>query len=223
VARKSVVARVYDVLDEDVYLRRAIELGVANLSAVAKRIHGDVAPEASSEAVRAAVRRYVSDLEAQESANGLEEVLAGTGFSLRSNISVIQAYQDRRLLVRLQETFRTVGREFNIVSSSNAITVITSDENAGGVVKLIGKENLITQGRGLHAIYLTSGGEIKSTPGFVSFISSLFLRKGINIIEFYSCYTDTVLIVSRADSLKAYELLDRTLGKKPKTEKPQVR
>jgi len=31
--------------------------------------------------------------------------------------------------------------------------------------------------------------------------------EGINVVEFISCYTDTLLVVKEADTAKAYELL----------------
>ncbi len=211
---KSIVARVYDVLDEDIYMRNSIRLGIANLSAVSEKIRAESIPEASAEAVRAAVRRYVAEMEHESEDDGLHKLLANTEFSLKSNISVIQVFQDRQISQRLEEVFKKVGKEFNLISSSHAVTIITGDENAQAIIKLLGKENVAANRRGLHAIYLISGKEIKTTPGFVAFITALFLRKGINVIEFYSCFTDTVLIVSREDSLKAYELLDKVLGKK---------
>lgn len=211
---RSVVARVYDALDEDIFMRNAMRLGIANLSAISERLKAEAAPDASNEAIRAAVRRYVAELHEERSVDALHKLLSGTEFSLKSNISVIQAFQDRRLFLRLEEAFKSMGREFNLISSSHAITVITSDDNAREIIKLLGKEHIIAHRSGLHAIYLTSNRDIKTTPGFVAFVSGLFLRKGLNILEFYSCYTDTVLIVSRADSLRAYELLDKMLGKK---------
>ncbi len=211
---KSVVSKVYDALDEDLYLRSAILLGVANLSAVSEKIRKEAAPEASREAVRAAVRRYVSEMDEGKGGEDLAKLLSDTGFSLRSNIAVIQAYQDRRVMMRLDDKLKEIGKEFNIISSGHAITIIAGDENVQALVKAIGKENLVGYRRGLHAIYLNSGKEIKTTKGFVAFVTSLLHRKGINLIEFYSCYTDTVLIVSREDSLKAYELLDRVIGKR---------
>ncbi len=213
-ADKTVVSRVYDALDEDLYLRSSIRLGVANLSAVSEKIRKEAAPDASVEAVRAAVRRYVSEMGDEETDEGLSRLLSNTGFSLKSNISVIQAYQDRRVMLRLDETLKKMGKEFNIISSGHAITIIAGDDSVQEVIKAIGKEHVIGYRRGLHAIYLNSGKEIKTTKGFVAFVTSLLHRKGINLIEFYSCYTDTVLIVSREDSVKAYELLDHIIGKR---------
>jgi hypothetical protein len=213
-AGKSVVSRVYDALDEDIYLRNSIKMGVANLSAISEKIQAEAVPSASKEAVRAAVRRYVSEMEKEESNDALAKLLSNTSFSLKSNISVIQAFQDRRSLASVQDALKAMGLEFNVISSSHAVTLIMGDDNAKEAAKLLGKDHILDHKGGLHAIYLTSGKDIKTVPGFVAYISALFFRKGINIIEFYSCYTDTVLIVSREDSLRAYQLLDKVMGKK---------
>ncbi|MFH1447496.1 MAG: hypothetical protein ABIG39_01420 [Candidatus Micrarchaeota archaeon] len=211
-AEKAVAARVYDVLDEDMYIRKAIQIGIANISAIAEHIRSEHIPDASTEAVRAALRRYASETADDVSGNALGKVLENTEFSLRSNVSVVQVFHERSLFPRLQEALKNVGGNISFVSSSQAVTIITRDESLPGLIKTLGRNNIIECRKGLHAIHLLSGKEIKTTPGFVAFITGLFLRKGINIIEFYSCYKDTVLIVSREDSLRVYSLLDKVLG-----------
>lgn len=39
----------------------------------------------------------------------------------------------------------------------------------------------------------------------------MLARNGINILEYYSCYTDTVFVLAKKDALKAYSLFDRVL------------
>ncbi len=211
--KTSVVSRVYDALDEDVYLRKSIELGIANLSALSSKIRKDCVPDSTKEAVRAAVRRYVAESDLEDSDKELEKLLRNTEFSLKSNISVIQAFKERSVLSKLQAAFKRMGDEMNIISSSQAITIITGDQNVREIIATIGRNNIIELRKNLHAIYLNSGKNIKSVPGFVAYITGLLLRKKINLIEFYSCYTDTVLIVSREDSLKTYGILDNVICK----------
>jgi aspartokinase len=57
------------------------------------------------------------------------------------------------------------------------------------------------------AIIIHSGEKLEALPGFVAFVASLLAEQNINIIEFVSCYTETLLIVSRSDALKSHELL----------------
>jgi len=64
---------------------------------------------------------------------------------------------------------------------------------------------------GLSLITITSQG-IWDTPGAVSYFSGLFYESGINIEEFISCYTDTLLVLKHSDTRKAYEILSAIMG-----------
>jgi hypothetical protein len=46
------------------------------------------------------------------------------------------------------------------------------------------------------------------TPGFVAFITGLLSSREINIVEFISCSTNTVIILDAGDALNAFSLLE---------------
>jgi aspartokinase len=61
-------------------------------------------------------------------------------------------------------------------------------------------------------IVVHSPEELEATPGVVAFLTSLLAEQNVNIIEFISCWTETIIVVEKKDSLKAYEVLSNVVG-----------
>jgi len=59
----------------------------------------------------------------------------------------------------------------------------------------------------LVALILISPPRVEVTPGFVAFITGLLASREINIVEFISCSTNTVIIFDSKDALNAFSLL----------------
>jgi aspartokinase len=61
-------------------------------------------------------------------------------------------------------------------------------------------------------IVIHSPEELEATPGVVAFLATLLAEQNVNIVEFISCWTETILVVEKKDSLKAYEVLSNMVG-----------
>jgi aspartokinase len=61
-------------------------------------------------------------------------------------------------------------------------------------------------------IVMHSPEELEATPGVVAFLTTLLAEQNVNIIEFISCWTETIIVVEKKDSLKAYEVLSNMVG-----------
>ncbi len=48
--------------------------------------------------------------------------------------------------------------------------------------------------------------------GVVAFLTTLLAEQNVNIIEFISCWTETIIVVEKKDSLKTYEALTNIVG-----------
>jgi len=207
---KSIAKQVFRLLDADPYIKQSLKLGVANYSAIAKKLRKEHLPKASLEAVKAAVRRYSIEEESFDYIKDLGEVLRGTRTVLKSDVCVLLLFPDTHL--DLEKITQKIGNDFSIVRSSNAITMITGQEHSEQLLKLVGKQNMIKFLKNHYLLTLQSPEGIETAPGFVAFFSEILARNGINIREYYSCYTDTVFVLAKKDALKAYSLFDRVLG-----------
>jgi len=206
-AKESVAKQVAKLLESDLYTKRALMMGIANASAVAQLIRREHLPRASFVAVKAAVMRYTEAQEAYAGAPRLLSLLSKTKTSIKSGVAVLHISPRFKHLLKLEKIYDKAS-EFAMINSDNAITIMVDDELADEVLKIVGRASVISIERDNSIVSLTSPSTIEVTPGVVAFVSDLLARHGINIKEYYSCYIDTVLVFSKKDALRAYELLE---------------
>jgi len=78
--------------------------------------------------------------------------------------------------------------------------------------KSLGKiDGILQKHENCVVIVIHSPVELEVTPGVVAFLTSLLAEQNINIIEFISCWTDTIIVVDKKDSLKTYEVLSNVI------------
>jgi hypothetical protein len=61
--------------------------------------------------------------------------------------------------------------------------------------------------KNLVALILLSPALVETTPGFVAFVTQLLASRNINIVEFISCSTNTIIILEGTQALQAFSLL----------------
>ena len=62
------------------------------------------------------------------------------------------------------------------------------------------------------ALIVNSPEEMETTPGVVSYLTSLLAGQNVYSLAFASCYTETTIIVRRQHALKSYEILSKVVG-----------
>jgi hypothetical protein len=202
--QKSIARQVFEALDNNPYLQQAIRLGIANHSAIAKRLR----VRGSRQAVKAAVMRYSGQMARPTYAENVEAVLRKSRLRLESSISAITV---KELGPKIAELFGGHSKVYSIVNSHNAVTIIVEDSFLEEAHRTIGPWNTIKKRDGLCLLLITSPKEIESTPGVLVFLLEKLAQAGINVVEFYSCYTDTGLALSRDDATRAFSIIERCL------------
>jgi len=188
---KSVAQLVKEILEKRPFLVDALRLNIANYSALSRLLHREIGI-GSPEAVKAALLRARGEFAKRK---GVQE---------EKVINLL-----RRTKVRLQDKIAVIiSREalnipylFTAHLTDSHIYIVDQTEMKGP-----GKaEAEVTSG--LVALILTSPQEIETTPGFVAFITQLLASRNINIVEFISCFTNTVIVLDSRDALDAFALL----------------
>lgn len=178
----------------------ALEWNIVNYSALARIIQKDLQIK-NYHAIKATLRRYAEEL--RESDLSIEKhatsILKRSRVSMQSGISVVISTSD----IDVEKSGK--------IKISDYYIYLVSDESELKALK---------KGRGMlkvredaAAIIIHSEERLEVLPGFVAFIASLLAEQNINIIEFVSCYTETLIVVSKSDSMKSYGLLMGTTEK----------
>ncbi len=188
---KSVARLVREAIQMRPSILDALRMGIVNYSALARLLQGEI-NEGSIEAVKAAVIRIAEDLsnERQLQEEEVRSILKESKVRLQDKIAVL--ISPIKIDVQYIVTAYLTDSYVYIVDQTSLAKEIPDQVQV--------MSNLV-------ALVLLSPNRVETTPGFVAFITQLLGSHDINIIEFISCFTNTVIVLDSKDALKAFSLL----------------
>jgi hypothetical protein len=194
-------------------LRQILIKGLINHSALARRIM-DEEGQTNEEAVTAALRRLVHDLEkeAVDRDEAINSLLMDSSLNMKNKIASITAKGEWLVLARLEKIFKgMLGQRvlLQVILGTEGLTIITEDKIVEDIVNVLGSEHIIKIRKGLAEVAVRCPPRIEDTPGVVTHLCDLLSQRGINVVEMVSCFTDVIFIVDEKDIMEAYEVLGR--------------
>ncbi len=191
----TIAQGVRDYLKNKPYVLEALERGIVNLSELSRQIQDELETK-DIVAIKAALRRFSEELQKhkQKREEKVLELLKKSGVSVYDRKSVVIA--TRALEIEN-------GMKVNLLNK---------------IVYLLDKNNLPKKLGALKIhdnctmIVIHSPEELETTPGVVAFLTTLLAEQKINIIEFISCWTETIIVVEKKDSLRTYDILSKIVG-----------
>jgi len=188
---KSVAQLVRDTIQTRPSLLDALNMKIVNFSALARILQAELG-EGSLEAVKAAIIRVADEISTDRSLR--EEAVRGILKTSR---------------VRLQDKIGVVISPIRL-DIPHIVTAHLTDQYVYIVDQTIIKDPLPNQvqfQKNLVALILLSPEVVEETPGFVAFVTQLLASRNINIVEFISCSTNTIIILDGTQALQAFSLL----------------
>jgi hypothetical protein len=177
------------------YLLEALEKGIVNLSELSRQIQKELKISNTS-AVKAALRRFSEELQKHKQKRE-EKVLQ---ILKRSSIAV---YDRKSVMITSKEINTKNGMKVDLLGKFVYLL------DRGDIPERI---NTLVKHDSCTMIVMHSPEELEATPGVVAFLTALLAEQNVNIIEFISCWTETIIVVEKKDSLKAYEVLSNLVG-----------
>ncbi len=177
------------------YLLEALEKGIVNLSELSRQIQGELETSNTS-AVKAALRRFAEDLQRHKQKRE-EKVLQ---VLKRSGIAV---YDRKSVMITNKEIEANNALKVDLLNKH--VYLLDRSDLPERVSALVKHENCTM-------IVVHSPEELELTPGVVAFLATLLAEQNVNIVEFISCWTETIMVVEKKDSLKAYEILSNMVS-----------
>ena len=191
----TIAQNVRDHLRNKPYLLEALERGIVNLSELSRQIQEELKTDNTS-AVKAALRRFSGELQKHKQKRE-EKVLQ---LLKRSGIVV---YDRKSVMITAKELDTKSGMKVDLLGKH--VYLLDRSEMPERINALVKHENCTM-------IVVHSPEELEATPGVVAFLATLLAEQNVNIIEFISCWTETIMVVEKKDSLKAYEVLSNMVG-----------
>lgn len=177
------------------FLKEIIRDGIVNHSALARKISIEALGSIKYQnAVKMALIRMGTRLEKTESQ--LEGRILGV---LKKSSMVIK---NKVVAVTTKREINNI-KPLSYAKSGRHVTYILEQVDFEEIPKkLVWKEE-----ENLNLITLESPETLEEVPGVISHILSALASEGINVVEFISCYTDTILVIKQADTARAYQIL----------------
>ncbi|MEM0021607.1 MAG: hypothetical protein QW039_03545 [Fervidicoccaceae archaeon] len=213
--KMSVAEAVRFIVSKNQSMMECLSEGLVNYTWLAEKIADEVAKAAGRkrvnlDAIKAALIRYEEELKKEKAAlmKSVGSVLARSTLELQNDISVltVKKYTVERKLKEILEV-ASKSRFFNFTQGKKSYTLVISEEDVDSIEKILEKEDIMDKVNGQSALIMISPYDIMFTPGVVNFLTRLMYLNSINITQIMSCYTDTILIISKADSVRALKLL----------------
>jgi len=188
---KSIAQLVRDTIRMRPSLVDALKMRIVNYSALARVLQEEIGI-GSIEATKAAIIRIGEELADER---GLQEERV---------LSIL-----RESKVRLQDKIAVIISS-EMLDIPYLVTAYLTDSYVYIIDQTMTKKELpshVQVTSNLVALILISPPRVEVTPGFVAFITGLLASREINIVEFISCSTNTVIILDSRDALNAFSLL----------------
>lgn len=177
------------------YLLEALEKGIVNLSELSRQIQKEL-KTSNITATKAALRRFAEELQKHKQKRE-EKVLH---VLKRSGIAV---YDRKAVIITAKEINTKSGMKVDL--PGKFVYLLDRADLPERISTLVKHDNCTM-------IVVNSPEELEATPGVVAFLTTLLAEQNINIVEFISCWTETIIVVDKKDSLKTYEALTNLVG-----------
>jgi len=192
-------------------IKSCLKKELINYSSLARLIAKELKIEkkTSKEAILVAARRFQYKLKKEFSyEKEIKELLANSETEIKNkiNVFILEKSIDLEMIDEIQKKIRKQMGTFYILEGSNSYILITQ-EKYSDLIKNKFKQKIIKYDNNLVLINLKSSKDIEQTRGVISYLTSLFTENGVNILEFLSCWTDTIFIISDKDLPKAMNFL----------------
>jgi aspartokinase len=177
------------------YLLEALEKGIVNLSELARQIQKEL-KTGNTTATKAALRRFAEELQKhkQKREEKVLQILKRSGIAL---------YDQKAVIITAKEIEAKSGMKVDLLGKF--VYLLDRADLPERISTLVKHDNCTM-------IVINSPEELEATVGVVAFLTALLSEQNVNIVEFISCWTETIIVVEKKDSLKAYEALTNIVG-----------
>ena len=197
----KVAAKVREFVKSRPFISEALENNIVNMSELARIIEKELKTQ-SVQATKAAIRRYAVVL--RKSRRRREE-------------AVLRLLQASKLMVLDNLSIVVTNKDFDIINKlkiklSDLHYVYLVDNNSLKEVRAKVRQNLCQVHEDCAALIVNSPEQMETTPGVVSYLTSLLSAQDVHSLAFASCYTETTIVVERTDALTSYQIMSRVIG-----------
>ncbi len=177
------------------FIKEMLKYDLVNYSRLARRLCRDIfRSQDYFHAVKVALIRLSSRIRKKEGEmeGKVLEVLKKSTITIRNKVVVL---------------ISSAPLQLNAISSVKSGNFYTYIAECGETQKAMRSKSVISAEENLNLFVLSSSPDIENTPGVISTVLHMLAAEGINVNDFISSYTDTLLVIRESDTSRVYELL----------------
>jgi hypothetical protein len=207
------------IVDKNSFLVESISKGIISYGNLSDHLKPEIEKELGKKvrisAIVMALRRFENELNADDSK--IKKFDFKGEILLRTNILDFNISKSKSLLDKIKNLYELINFErdtLNIILGSNEVSIVASEKYNDKLLKFLKGEKIITKNYSLVALTIIFDSEdFLSTPGVIFSAIRKLAWEQINIYEIISTMTELTFIISKKDSMKAYNELHELVGK----------
>lgn len=161
-----------------------------------------------------AIKRFSDTLEPQNGPDAVK-TLENARVSLSSGIADVTIRARRPEFPRILKELSDLGGELsefpNIFPLATSIKMILPTEEYDVIREKLGHLETVSTQRNVAKLSILLSPKAEKTPGIASYITELFYRNGINIVDAFLGHGDIIMVVDGQDGHVAYEVLQKEI------------
>ncbi len=214
----TVPEAVREILTRNYPVYQCLKMKLMNFHSVAEQIQPRVQEltrrKTTINTLVVAIKRFSDTLEPQTSPDAVK-TLENARISLSSGITDVTIKARRPEFPRILKELSDLGGELsefpNIFPLATSIKMILPTEEYDVIREKLGHLETASTQRNVAKLSIALSPKAEKTPGIASYITELFYRNGINIVDAFLGHGDIIMVVDDQDGHVAYEVLQREI------------
>ena len=200
-----------DYIKEHPDIKSCLKKSLINYSSLARLIAKrlNIEKKTSKEAIQIAARRFQEKLKKEISYDQqIKNLLSESEIEIKNKIMIfiLEKSINFEQLDIIEKMIKKDAGVFYLLEGSGHYTIIMQEKYAKCITSKF-LRNIIAKHDSLALINLKSPKEIEYVPGVISYLASLFAENGVNIVEIFSFWTDTLFAIKTEDVNKTMNFL----------------
>ena len=208
------------IVSEQAFVEEGLANGIISIANLAEnmlpKIEKELNKKIKHSAVVMALRRYADEI--SEHRKKIKTFDYSGEILMKTNICDFTVVKTTSLLTKLKTIHNLVnferGDTLNVIVGNNEVSIIINEKYEDKLAKFLSGEKLLNREQDLVALTIIFKSEnFTDTPGVIFNIVRKLAWENINIYEIVSTMTELTFILSKKDSMKAYNELQEMVGK----------
>ena len=208
------------IVSEQPFVEEGLANGVISTGNLAEqiqpRIEGELNKKVKLPAIVMALRRYAEEI--SEHRKKLKQFDYTGEILIKTNLCDFTVVKSPNLLAKMKMLYNIVnferGDTLNVILGNNEVSIIINEKYIQKLISFLSGEKILNKEYDLVSLtVIFKSEEFTDTPGVIFNIVRKLAWENINIYEIVSTMTELTFILSKKDSMKAYNVLQELVSR----------